>query len=201
MGCAGYGASMAVQVPLTARRWRREEYDRLVELGVLQGEPIELIGGQLLVAEPQGPYHASAITAVDYALRAVLPIGWIVRLQAPVWLDDESEPEPDLAVVAGFPGDYHDGHPARPALAVEVAESSLGFDRERKGSLYARAGIVDYWVLNLVDQVLEIYRDPAPDPTAPFGWRYQSVTRLKPPASVQLRGVPSCRVAIAALVR
>jgi Uma2 family endonuclease len=192
---------MTLQVPLTARRWRREEYDRLVELGVLQGEPIELIGGQLLVAEPQGPYHASAVNAVDYALRAVLPAGWIVRLQAPVWLDDESEPEPDLAVVPGHPGDYRDAHPARPALAVEVAETSLGFDRERKGSLYARAGVVDYWVVNLVDGILEIYRDPAPDPSAAFGWRYQSVTRLTPPATIALLGVPSCRVAVAALLR
>ena len=192
---------MAVQVPLTARRWRRVEYDRLVELGVLQGEPIELIGGQLLVAEPQGPYHASTINAVDYALRAVLPAGWIVRLQAPVWLDEESEPEPDLAVVPGRPGDYRDAHPARPALAIEVAETSLGFDRERKGSLYARAGIVDYWVVNLVDGILEIYRDPAPDPQPAFGSRYQSVTRLKPPATVALLGVPSCQVAVAALLR
>lgn len=190
-----------MQVPLTARRWRRQEYDRLVELGVLEGEPIELIGGQLLVAEPQGPYHASAITAVDYALRAVLPAGWIVRLQAPVWLDDESEPEPDLAVVPGEPGDYRDAHPARPTLAIEVAESSLGFDRERKGSLYARAGIIDYWVVNLVDGVLEVYREPVPDPGAAFGWRYESVTRLKPPATVALLGVPSCRVPVTALLR
>lgn len=62
-----------------------------MDLGVFRGEPIELIGGQLVVAEPQGPYHASAITKVDYGLRAVLPPGWIVRLQAPVSLDDESE--------------------------------------------------------------------------------------------------------------
>ena len=191
---------MVLQVPLTPKRWRREEYDRLVELGVLEGEPVELIGGQLLVAEPQGPYHASAISSVDYALRAALPPRWLVRLQAPLSLDDESEPEPDLAVVPGGPRDYRDAHPARPALAVEVAESSLGFDRERKGSLYARAGILDYWVVNLVEGVLEIYRDPAPDPTAAFSWRYQSVTRLRPPATVALLGVPSCRVAVATLL-
>ena len=191
---------MAAQVPLTARRWRRHEYDRLVELGVLQGEPIELIGGQLLVAEPQGPYHASAVSAVDYAIRAALPEGWMVRLQAPVWLDDESEPEPDLVVVPGQPSDYRDAHPIRPTLAVEVAETSLGFDRERKGSLYARAGILDYWVVNLVDGVLEVYREPTPDPGAAFGWRYEAVTRLKPPATAALLGVPACRVPVAALL-
>ena len=61
-----------MQTPLALRRWERAEYDRLVDLGVFQGEPIELIGGQLVVAEPQGSYHASAITKVDYALRAIV---------------------------------------------------------------------------------------------------------------------------------
>ena len=173
-----------MQTPLTLRCWQRAEYDRLVDLGVFQGEPLELIGGQLVVAEPQGSYHASAITKADYALRAVVPPGWIVRLQSPVSLDDESEPEPDLAVVPGYPGDYRESHPALPALAVEVAESSLDFDRTCKGSLYARAGVPDYWIVNLVDVVVEVYRDPEPDASAAFGWRYRSVTRLAPPATV-----------------
>src|SRR4029453_7148871 len=87
------------QVPLTIRRWQRAEYDRLVELGVFEGEPLELIGGPLVVAEPKGTHHTSAVVKVDYALRAALPPGWLVRTQAPLWLDDESEPEPDLVVV------------------------------------------------------------------------------------------------------
>src|SRR5213593_3785696 len=172
------------QLPLTLRRWKRAEYEHLVDLGLFQGDPIELIAGQLVVAEPQGAYHASAVTRVDYALRAIIPEGWIVRIQAPVSLDDESEPEPDLAVVPGRPGDYRDSHPAHPALLVEVAESSLEFDRASKGSLYARAAVPDYWIVNLVDGVVEVYREPEPDASALFGWRYRSVTRLAPPATV-----------------
>jgi Uma2 family endonuclease len=187
------------QVPLTLRRWQRIEYERLVDLGVFRGEPIELIGGQLVVAEPQGPYHASAITKIDYGLRAVLPAGWIVRLQAPVSLDEESEPEPDLVVVRGSPGDYRASHPARPALAVEVAETSLEFDRERKGSLYARAGIQDYWIVNLVDRALEIYREPEPDPTARYGWRYGSFTSLTPESFVVPLAFASSRIVVADL--
>src|SRR5712664_4417674 len=179
------------QPPLTLRRWKRVEYEQLVDLGLFQGDSIELIGGQLVVAEPQGAYHASAVTRVDYALRAVLPGGWIVRIQAPVSLDDDSEPEPDLVVVPGRPGDYHDSHPAHPALAIEVAESSLELDRQHKGSLYARAGIKDYWIVNLVDRVLEVYRDPGADVTAPYGWRYTSVQRFTPPSSVAPIGVPA----------
>ena len=188
------------QTPLTLRRWQRAEYERLVGLGVFRGEPLELIGGELVVAEPQGAYHAAAITRVDYALRAVLPPGWLVRLQAPVSLDDESEPEPDLVVVPGRPGDYGESHPVRVALAVEVAESSLAFDRKRKGSLYARAGIADYWIVNLVDRVLEVCRLPRPDAAAAYGWRYRSIARLAPGAVVVPLAVTSARIAVADLL-
>ena len=188
------------QAPLTARRWKRVEYDRLVDLGVFEGEPLELIGGQLIVAEPKGAYHSSAVTAADYALRAALPPGWVVRTQQPVSLDDESEPEPDLAVVPGRPGDYRYAHPERPTLAVEVADSSLQFDRQQKGSLYARAGIEDYWIVNLVDGVVEIYRDPGPDPAAPYGWSYQSVVSVAPPAVVAPLAFASSQIAVADLL-
>jgi len=188
------------QAPLTVRRWKRVEFDRLVDLGVFDGEPLELIGGQLIVAEPKGAYHSSAVSTAEYALRAALPTGWIVRTQLPVSIDDESEPEPDLVIVAGRPADYRHAHPERPALAVEVADSSLHFDRHRKGSLYARAGLEDYWIINLVDRVLEIYRDPRPDPSAVYGWRYLSVTTLTPPTFAVPLAFASSRIAVADLL-
>jgi Uma2 family endonuclease len=188
-----------MQTPLTVKSWRREEYDRLIELGVFQGEAVELIGGELIVAEPQGVYHASALSRVDYALRAIVPAGFFVRVQAPVSLGDDSEPEPDLAVVAGRPGDYGDGHPTLPVLAVEVADSSLAFDRARKGSLYARAQIQDYWIVNLAERVLEVYREPAMDAGAAFGWRYRSATHLAPPATVTPLAFASRSLAVADL--
>jgi Uma2 family endonuclease len=155
------------------RRFSRAEYERLIDLGVFQpGEAIELIGGELVVAEPQGAAHYTAIRKTAKALEAAFGPGWDVRTQGPIGLDEDSEPEPDVAVVPGSPDDYGRAHPSRPVLTVEVAESSLGVDRHRKGSLYARAGLPDYWVLNLLDRVLEVYREPAPDPAAPFGWRY-----------------------------
>src|SRR3989454_12234792 len=118
------------QAPLTVRRWKRVEYERLVDLGAFDDdEPVELIGGQLIVAEPKGSEHATGVEMAGDALRAALPAGWIVRGQNPVSLDDESAPEPDIAVVQGSHADYRDAHPARPALIIEVAESSLTFDR------------------------------------------------------------------------
>jgi Uma2 family endonuclease len=188
------------QTPLTARRWTRAEYERLVGLGVFEGEPLELIGGQLVVAEPQYPYHASGVGTVESAIRAALPPGWTVRTQAPVSLDEESEPEPDVVAVPGHPRDYRDAHPARPVLVVEVAESSLRFDREHKGSLYARAGIQDYWIVNLVDRVLEVYRDPVRDPLGVYGWRYRSLTSLGPSDEVSLLAFPASRLSVADLL-
>jgi len=188
------------QAPLTLRRWTRAEYDRIVDLGVLDGEPVELIGGHLVVAEPHGSYHASTLGAAGDALRAALPPGWLLRVQLPVALDDESEPEPDLALVPGEWAEYRTAHPSCPTLVVEVAESSLAFDRGEKGSLYARGGIRDYWIVNLVDRVLEVYRDPEPDATALYGWRYRSVQRVLRDAVVSPLELPSVRVAVAALL-
>jgi Uma2 family endonuclease len=187
------------QPPLTVRRWNRAEYDRLVELGAFDGDPIELLGGQLIIAEPQRPYHASAVASAEYALRAALPQGWIVRTQSPMGLDDESEPEPDLVVLPGPAADRRLAHPIRPVLTIEVAESSLVFDREIKGSLYARAGIEDYWILNLVDHALEVCRDPAPDALAPYGWRYQVTMTAIPPAVVTPLAFPTIGIDVAAL--
>src|SRR5947199_3924761 len=184
------------QSPLTLRRWKRVEYERLVDLRLFEGDPVELIGGQVVVAEPQSSYHATVVGAADDALRAILPPGWMVRAQMPVALDDESAPEPDLVVVPGIRAAYRESHPAHPALAVEVADSSLEFDRQHKGSLYARAGVQDYWIVNLIDRVLEVYRDPGPDPSAPYGWRYRSVTTLAPPAIVVPLAFPSGQIAV-----
>jgi Uma2 family endonuclease len=155
------------------RRWSRIEYDRLIDLGVFQpGDPIELIGGELLVAEPQGAPHYTSIQKTARVLEEAFGPSWNVRTQGPIGLDEESEPEPDIAVVPGEPEDYGTSHPTRADLVVEVSESSLAFDRGHKGSVYARAGIVDYWIVNLVDRVLEVYREPAPDVAAPFGASY-----------------------------
>ena len=185
---------------LTLRRWKRVEYERLVDLGLFEGDPVELIGGQLIVAEPQNSPHATAVGAADDALRAVLPAGFLVRTQMPLVLDDESVPEPDLAVVPGRRADYLSAHPTRAVLVVEVADSSLRLDREQKGSLYARAGIGEYWIVNLVGRVLEIYRDPAPDAGAAHGWRYRSVGTLAPPAVIAPAEFPMSRIQIADLL-
>ena len=187
------------QVPLTPHRFNRAEYDKLVELGAFVDQPVELISGQLMVAEPKGSYHATTVDMVHDVLRDAVPDGWIVRNQNPVALDDDSEPEPDLAVVHGARADYRDEHPTRVALIVEVADSSLAFDRQHKGSLYARGGIDDYWIVNLIDRVLEVYRGPAPDADAAYGWGYRTRETFVPPAIVTPLALPTTRIVVAAI--
>ena len=142
------------------KHWSRVEYERLVALGAFRyGERLELVGGALLVREPQGSPHATAVGLAEDALRAVFGGGWTVRAHSPVALDEDSEPEPDIAVVPGNRRAHRQAHPSHPVLIVEVADSSLAFDRGEKAGLYARAAISDYWIVNLVEQTLEVYRD------------------------------------------
>lgn len=190
-----------MQYPVRTKQWTRAEYDRLIEIGVFRpGDPIELLGGDLVVAEPQSGPHYTAIYLAEEALRRVFGPGWLVRTQAPIALDDDSEPEPDVAVAQGPPREFSRDHPPRPVLVVEVALSSLTFDRDHKGSLYARAQLEDYWIINLVDRVLEVYRQPVPDATAAFGWRYTSRQTLGPEASVAALAAPGARVSVADLL-
>jgi Uma2 family endonuclease len=184
------------------RRWTRVEYDKLIEEGVFQaGERLELLAGQLVVREPQGTPHATGIRLLTRALREVFgQDSWIVDMQLPVTLDEESEPEPDVTVTAGDPRDFLPSHPARPALLVEVAEASLALDRDEKGSLYARARVPEYWILNLRDRVLEVYREPHPDPSAPHGWAYLSRQSLAAGEHVTPSAAPTARIAVANLL-
>jgi Uma2 family endonuclease len=182
-------------------RWSRVDYDRLVGLGLLhEDEPIELVAGQLVVREPQDAPHATAIRLANRALRQAFPEdSWEVNVQLPVALDDESEPEPDLCVVRGGPRDYLAAHPTHPALVVEVSESTVPFDRHDKGSLYARAGIGDYWIVNLMDNV-EVYREPAPDAVARHGWGYRRIQRLGRGASISPLAASAAVIGVANLL-
>lgn len=183
------------------RRWARREYDRLIEIGFFgEDEPVELVGGQLIVAEPKSTGHAVALTLTAAAARRAFGPGWTVRVQDPIALGEDSEPEPDVAVVPGEPRAYLGSHPSRPALVIEIAESSLSFDRQDKGSLYARAGIADYWIVNLVDRVVEVYRGPGPAEGAPYGARYLEVRRLGSGAAVSPLAAPTAMISVADLL-
>jgi Uma2 family endonuclease len=187
--------------PLPLWRMPRSRYDRLVEAGIFGPEDrVELLDGLLVAREPQGQRHATVVGLVRAALEKAFGRAYHLREEKPIALDEQSEPEPDVVVVPGRLRDYLTAHPARPVLVVEVADTSLALDRLRKGALYARAGIADYWVVNLIDEVLEVYREPTP---APFGrdeWKYDSVRVLRRNAIVTPLAAPRARIRVATLL-
>lgn len=183
------------------KRWTRLEYERLVECGIFRpGDPIELIDGVLVVAEPQSAPHYTVLRLVERALVRAFGQGWDVRSQGPIALDDVSEPEPDVAVVRGQLRDYSDAHPVDPVLVVEVALARLAFDRGPKSSLYARAGRPEYWIVNLVDRVLEVRRDPAAAPSARYGWDYRTVQVFRAGAVVSPLAAPGATIPVSDLL-
>ncbi len=149
------------------RLWSREEYDRLIAGGMFHPEErLELIEGEIIQISPQGSHHATAVALVENALRTVLGKNYVVRVQMPLALSSGSEPEPDIAIVTGVPRDYCEEHPTTAELVVEIADTTLAYDRAKKTALYAQAGIQEYWILNLLDRQLEVYRQPNPIPSS-----------------------------------
>lgn len=133
--------------------WSRAEYERMAEAGVFEPSArLELIDGVVLPRAPQSTRHFTAVRLAERALAQVFPSGHDVRSQGPLAIGGHSEP--DIAVVEGSPRDYAAAHPGTAVLIIEIADSSLGFDRITKKRLYARNGVPDCWILDLSGAVL-----------------------------------------------
>lgn len=153
-------------------QWTRHEYHRMAEMGLFADRRVELIEGQVIDMAAMRSPHAVAVDLMDAALKAVFGPSYYIRQQKPFVVSDISEPEPDVAVIKGKIRDFTDAHPTEAVLLVEVADSSVTYDRTVKQSLYARAGIADYWIVNLVARQLEVYRQPVAEPDAKYGFGY-----------------------------
>jgi Uma2 family endonuclease len=168
-----------------------------MEAGVFpREERLELLAGELTRREHVNTAHAVAVVLVSEALQQVLPKNLHLRTQLPLALSDYDEPFPDLAVVSGSPRDYLSQHPTGALLVVEVSEASLKTDREVKGSLYASAGIPEYWILNLRERVLEVYREPAVDARALYGAAYRQRQTLSASEQASPLFAPDTRLAV-----
>lgn len=169
-----------MQAARNIRRWTREEYHRMAEIGLFRNQRVELIEGEIISMAAMNSSHRTVINLADDLLRSIFGAGYFVSVQCPLALGPASEPEPDIAVIAGNIRDYTNAHPTTAALIVEVAESSLAHDRRYKGSLYARAGILDYWIINLKRRRLEVRRRPQTDAAESFGYGYAEITLYGP---------------------
>ncbi len=173
--------------PERARPLKRAEYDRLVALGAFEDERIELLHGVLVDMSPNHPDHVSPIDRLTTLLVPALVGRAQVRIQSPIVAGDESEPEPDVAVVPL--GDYRKEHPARALLVIEVAVTSLNKDRKVKAPLYASSGFAEYWIVDVPAQAVEVHR-------AADGARYASVTRYALGATLHPEAFPDVAVRV-----
>jgi Uma2 family endonuclease len=156
--------TVATSFPDLQGRQRRitvDEYHRMIAAGILgEDEHVQLIAGTLVAMTPQGGPHARVIQRLNRLLVRAVGDDLVVRPQLPLTLVDDSEPEPDLAVVRARDAESGERHPRTALLVVEVAGESLPLDRQAKAVLYARAGIPEYWIVSLGESTVEVRREP-----------------------------------------
>jgi Uma2 family endonuclease len=184
-------------VPKT-RRWTRDEYYRMGEMGWFDGQRVELIEGRIVEMPPQKESHYATILRVQDVLRTAFGAGHVVRPQGPLAIGARSEPEPDVAVVRGNSRDYTD-HPTTALLVVEVSGTTLRFDR-RKAGLYAKANVPEYWIVNLSDREIEVRREPMEDDTKPFRHAYRTTVTYKAGDVIAPIAAPSAQFAVSDLL-
>jgi Uma2 family endonuclease len=173
-------------------RWTCAEFHRFGDMGVFEGRRAMLIDGVILEQGPMSPPHAITLELVGEASRTAFGAGWWLRPQSPLVLSQGIDPKPDLAIVPGSPRDYA-GHPTMAELVVEAADSSLDFDTNEKRLLYARAGIREYWVVDINGRRLLVYRDPQ-------AGDYANQQTLGPADAVAPLAVPTATVRVADLL-
>lgn len=141
------------------------QYHTMIETGILtEDDPVELLEGWLVYKMPKNPEHIFVARETSDALKAIVPSGWYINVQDPVTMET-SEPEPDIVVIRGTRRDFSRQTPTAKdvSLLVEVSEATLGRDRGTKKRVYARSGIPIYWIINLLDNQIEVYTIPTND--------------------------------------
>lgn len=143
--------------------WTIEEYQKLGESGLFNDRRIELIEGCLLEMSPQGSKHASTLMKLVRLLPSIFDDRYSIAIQSPLAISELSQPEPDAAILLGEPGAFRDALPKAALLVIEVSDTTLAFDGTTKSRIYAKAGIEDYWIINVVDSCVEVHRQPTAD--------------------------------------
>jgi Uma2 family endonuclease len=161
------------------RRWTKAEYYGMADLGWFKGQRVELIEGEIVVLSPQKFAHGQVADRVTELLRHAFGPDFWVRMQLPLDLGESSEPEPDVSVVRGRRESFSE-HPRTAELIVEISDTTLAYDRREKASLYASSGIADYWVVNLVQRQVHVFRDPQIDGGQSHGFGYRSMLTFLP---------------------
>ena len=176
----------------TQQRYTVDEYEEMVVRGILtERDRVELIRGEIVDKMTIGTPHSSCTRRLNWLLGNLLHERALISIQAPIRLPD-SEPEPDVSVVRPRPDFYAKAHPIAEDifLVIEVSDSSLDFDRDVKGPLYAESGIVEYWIVNLIESCLEVHRRPSPAGT------YGELITLRSGDTVEITALPGVSLAV-----
>ncbi len=177
---------------ITRRRITVEEYEVMYEAGVFKpDERLELINGEILKVAPMNAPHISYVIRLSRIFTERLTKRAIVSTQLPVVINEESEPEPDLSILRWRSDDYFSGKPSAQDVyaIIEVASTSLVYDRRVKLPLYARAGVPEVWIVKVQERELEVYRSPK-------GEAYSESRVLKPSDVVSLLAFPDVELAL-----
>lgn len=182
----------------TPHLWSLEEYYRLAELNVFGERRVELIGGVIYDMTPQGWKHSTSIMEANNLLVMAYGRTHYVRVQLPLNIRDDSAPEPDFAILPKSM--LAPAQPTTADLVIEVSESSLPFDIRKKQSLYASAEILEYWVVNIEKDRLEVFRHPESDDSADFGASYRTKTTKERDEQVSALFCPEVSLSVAELL-
>ena len=173
--------------------WAQGVYGPEERLELIEGEVIEKVS-------PQESPHATSTNLSGKAAERAFSEDYHIRAQLPLVFGPHNKPEPDVAVVTGSIRDYSRAHPITAVLVIEVSDSTLRYDRTTKAGIYARAGIEDYWILNVIDRVLEVHRQPAAMTDMPLGHGYRSITRYTETEAVSPLAAPGSSILVADLL-
>ena len=181
-------------------RFTREQFYRMGELGFFSGRRVELVLGELVVSAPVGEPHVACVSLATDLLKAAFGARHYVRVQAPLNLG-VIDPQPDLAVVPGGPRD-HSVTPAVALIVIEVADTTLAYDLTTKAELYATAGVPEYWVLDIENRQLIVFRDPLPLPFPPdlAATAYRTHLTLAPTDRVSPLAAPTASILVSDLL-
>ena len=182
---------MAVEVAAARRRFTLAEYYRMAEVGILgEDDRVELIKGEIVEMSPIGSRHFAFVLNLGQLLTLRLVGRAFASVQGPVVLTDDTEPQPDLAVLRRRSYKERKAHADDVLLLIEVADISLAYDRTTKLHLYAQAGIPEYWIVDCTNETIEVYRNPGPH-------GYRDATRAAGAATLSLQAFPDVELRLA----
>lgn len=181
-------------------RWTKDEYHQMAEFGMFESKRTEFLEGEIIEMPTMKSPHATALELAYDVIREVFNKNFAVRSQSPIELNEDFEVVPDVFVIEGNARDFKDALPQTANLIIEISDTTISYDRNRKASLYAKFGIQDYWILNLKNRTLEVYRRPIADENTYYGFGYEEKLTFNETKEVSPLAKPNAKIKVADLL-